>query len=161
MQSESERLFDAVNRIKRLHIGQHMGLLPGSELVILKTVRDIQQSSGHAPGVSEVAQQLAVSPPAISRKLKTLREKQLIDTIVDETDRRNVCLRVTEQGSLAVKKSMEEVGAFWERVLRRLTPDETAQFYQLLQKIYDGIQQELTMLEPYQNRKEKGDACSK
>lgn len=143
MPDESERLFDAVSKFKHLDIVERLHLIPRSELVILKSVLDAQEKGGANPSVSQIARKLYVSPPAISRKLKTLREKQLIETVTDEDDRRNTYLIATEKGKAALQENFNQVTAFLNRALARMEPEEIDQFYTLFNKIYESMRAEL------------------
>lgn len=143
MPEESERLFDAINKLKQLNMIERLELIPQSEAVILKTVMDMQNQGRHNPSVSQIARKLFVSPPAISRKLKTLREKQLIETFTGENDRRNTYVILTDKGKEALQENFNQVSAFLNHALARLDPEEIDQFYVLFNKIFESMRAEL------------------
>ena len=143
MQKESERLFDAINKLKQLNMLERLELLPQSEAVILKAVMDMQNQGRPNPSVSQIARDLFVSPPAISKKLKTLREKQLIETSTDENDRRNTYVILTDKGKKALQENFNQISSFLNRAFARLDPEEIDQFYVLFYKIFESMRAEL------------------
>lgn len=143
MPEESERLFDVINKFKKLDVIGRLNLIPRSEMVILKSLLDADQKGEPKLSVSELAKILYVSPPAISRKIKTLREKQFIETVTEECDRRNTYLILTTKGKAALQEDFNQVTAFFNRALARMEPEEIEQFYLLFHKIFQNMRDEL------------------
>ena len=81
-----EFVLDNMRRFRQLQM-QLMGklyTLSHSEIAVLQEIR---HAGGNA-NVTDMARALVVSPPAISRTLRQLREKGLVDSRPDENDRR-------------------------------------------------------------------------
>ena len=153
MPDESQRFFDMLNQFKQLNLMERLSLIPHSEFAILKTVMDAERCGTTMLSVSEIARALRVSPPAVSRKLKSLREKGFIQTQTDELDRRNTYVSATNAGKAALEENFKLVCAFFNRVLSCLKPEEIHQFYFLFDKIYANMSLELSRMT---DRKEKG-----
>nr|MDD6335397.1 MarR family transcriptional regulator [bacterium] len=149
MPDESTRLFDAVHRFKKLALREKLGLIPESELVILMAVLSAgARGDKRQCSVTEIARQLHVSPPAISRTLRRLREKHFVETIPDEADRRNLYIMVTGEGMAALDANRQKVSGLIGRALAHLEPGELDAFYRLFDKIYWAVRQELDTMGP-------------
>lgn len=84
--------------------------------------------------VSALAKQMHVSPPAISRTLRSLDAKGYIMRSPDPDDRRNTHISITESGLCLMKEFHERMDDFMERVLSHFTDEEFEQFCELQQK---------------------------
>ncbi len=140
---EGERMFDAVSRFRQLNIMERLQLFPRSELVTIKAIADASEGGNRRASVTEIARRLNVSPPAISRKVKILREKEYVETIIDENDRRNTYLTLTPKGQAALQENFNKVTTFLDHVLNRLDPGDLDHFYHLFDKIFLAMEQEL------------------
>lgn len=67
--------------------------------------------------VSEVVRYMRVAAPAVSRTLRSLEEKNYVERMVCEGDRRNVYVRVTEEG----KEVLNECNRILSELLKSVT----------------------------------------
>lgn len=141
MYDHNDRFYAATRRFKQLQLVERLGILPQGETAILQAVQ--AGEAGDRCGVSDIARRLEVSPPAISRTLRHLRERGLVDGVTAPDDRRTVYLRLTAAGRAALEETRRTLDAFMRRALARLEPGEMEEFYRLLTKIYDSVKAEL------------------
>lgn len=146
MSVESIKLFEVVRKFKQLNIAESLNLMPQSEMVLMRVLMETSKVNGNGSSVSEIAKLLQVSPPAISRTLKKLREKHFVDSSIDETDRRNTYIVITKEGKAALHKNILEMGDFIRLTLTHLEPGELEQFCLLFDKVYEGMQEEMKRL---------------
>lgn len=119
-----ERLIRSMQVMKGLNMSAFTDDLTVSELELLYIAQDHISKTGSAVSVAEAACRLDVSVPAVSRTLKSLERKQLIERRVDECDRRSVKLFVTDEGKEAMKRNLRHGFRMLNRVLDRFSDDE-------------------------------------
>ena len=145
MTEENDRMFEAAHKFKQLNVAEKLNLIPQSEMMAMKVIQKLS-GEGKKYGVSEIAKYLSISPPAISRTIKKLREKQYVECLTDETDRRNTYIQISEKGRAALEADSARVREFMQSALSHLKKEEIDQFYDLFNKIYDSMKQELDRL---------------
>ena len=82
-----------------------------------------------------------VQPPSMTRTLAALLERGAIDRVGDVTDRRQVIVRLTPAGSLAVEETRRRRDAWLSRRLDDLDPKERAvlaEASEILRRIADS-----------------------
>jgi DNA-binding MarR family transcriptional regulator len=82
-----------------------------------------------------------VQPPSMTRTLAGLLARGLIDRAGDPTDRRQVIVRLTEPGELAVQETRRRRDAWLARRLAALDPSERAvlaEASEILRRIADS-----------------------
>ena len=90
--------------------------------------------------VSEIASELDVTPPAVSRSLKSLESRGLILRETDLMNRRNTMVRLTESGLDFLKKSRKQMDSVMEHVNEKMGAERTNQLYELLSKMTEIIE---------------------
>ena len=93
------------HRFKKIHMDGIFPEISKGEFWALKIIQKatLQNESGCGVYVSTIAERLKVTPSAISRMLKGLEEKDLIERKVDKNDRRNTYVTLTEKGKKITK----------------------------------------------------------
>lgn len=92
--------------------------------------------------VSELAELLQVSPPAVSRMLRELEQKDFIDRVVDRDDRRITYIVLQPKGEAAHSEMERQALEFAGRVADRLGPEDTAQLIRLWSRLREIMQDE-------------------
>lgn len=90
----------------------------------LATLAAVERCSGITPG--ELAELEKVQPPSMTRVIAALAERELVSRTPHPTDRRQVTVTVTEQGSTLLREERRLKEAWLTRQLRELTPEERA-----------------------------------
>lgn len=153
MAEQTELILHIIHQFKQFHAMGQLHLIPRGELTLLL---ELEQGGGeNGMTVSELAQRLQVSPPAVSRSLRHLREKGFIADRMDPADRRALRLTVSQAGREALQADMHQMDLFAGRVLSRLEPGELQEFSRVLDKLSDSLHHELQAL------RKKEDPCEK
>lgn len=107
--------------------------MPRGEFIALEVLEGFHTAHPEAKGmyVSDLAHKLHVSPPAVSRMLRSLEGKGYIERIVDLNDRRNIFIRLTREGSRVRDDKKREFIAFMEQVFARMGEENTRQLLAL------------------------------
>ena len=82
--------------------------------------------------VSEIASELDVTPPAVSRSLKSLDSRGLVIRETDLLNRRNTMVRLTESGLDFLEKSRKQMDGLMEYVTEKMGMERKKQLYELL-----------------------------
>lgn len=106
--------------------------------------------------VAEAAPRLNVSVPAISRLLKNLQSRGLIERRADPLDRRSVRIAATERGSELYQINKKICMETLDRVLSRFNDEELQKYAELHLKFTDAVLAELNRL-----KKERGSGADK
>lgn len=134
MQGCGNEIFSIFNRFRRLKISSILPGVSSVEMGTLKTIEhcrkekemdtkaaDAKESETKAADakvtVSEVVRYMRVAAPAVSRTLRSLEEKNYVERMVCEGDRRNVYVRVTEEG----KEILNECNRILSELLKSVT----------------------------------------
>lgn len=100
------------------------GIACQSELALLYMALDYRCDQGENITVAEAAKQLGVSAPSVSRTLKSLAEKNYVERISDENDRRSVRIAVTESGKELINKFFIKVFSVLDTAMSEFSRDE-------------------------------------
>jgi len=151
------QLLTIVHKLKHLNFPSALGLMPPSEMMLLAEIAKMIRSRPEKPvTASDIARQLEVSAPAVSRTLNRLEEKHFIERLAHPGDRRNVRIVLTDEGGAAVEENMNKVKAFLERALLHLSDGEIAEMSALFEKLFEAMKAELGNME---QDKENGGLC--
>ncbi len=126
MEEENFRLMTQfLEKQELLNQIHHSGRLSGygtTELHVLKAINEIRE-----PNVTELARMLGLTKGAISKTLRKLQTKKLVESYKKEGNRQKVFYHVTEHG-LDVYTQHETRDDVWKQrnheFLTRLTPEE-------------------------------------
>lgn len=110
-----------------------------SEFVILIRLLKAKKE-GKFLTVSELAKQLKLSSPAISRTVKNLVEKGWVQRTESQSDRRIVQLTVTDEGVSIAKEAKKELNAFMVQVYKKIDPEDLEAYILISSKLNDAAQ---------------------
>lgn len=91
--------------------------------------------------VNELASNLAVAVPSVSRSLRKLEERGLISRVTDENCRRNTFVIISEKGKELFKENEERVYCLMDKVMQRFSTEEinfAINFHRDLQSVLDS-----------------------
>jgi DNA-binding MarR family transcriptional regulator len=100
-------------------------------------LRTLMMMHGGAVSPSDLADQMEVSLPTISKSLAGLERRGCIERTVDATDRRRVLLRMTEDGRRQMHESFESGISQLETALASASDDELLQIEVGLRTLHD------------------------
>ncbi|GHE34682.1 MarR family transcriptional regulator [Streptosporangium violaceochromogenes] len=90
----------------------------------LATLAAVERHSGITPG--ELAEHEKVQPPSMTRVIAALEERGLVSRAPHPSDRRQVTVSVTDQGTRLLKEERRRKEAWLAQRLKELTPEERA-----------------------------------
>lgn len=91
--------------------------------------------------VSEIAAELDVTPPAVSRSLKSLENRGLIKRETNLVNRRNTMVRLTETGQKFLEMSRRQMDVVMQYVEEKMGEERKNQLCLLLEEMTEIIEQ--------------------
>lgn len=162
MEKTVQDLFEAFRNFRKLHVSALMQDIPHSEFATLKCIsrkcRKTQEHMESNISISDLAEKLHVSPPALSRTLRKLEDKGYIVRNVDVRDRRSVDVQLTVQGNEIMQKAEENMHDFMDCVLGQMEPERIERLIEGLRELYRIAQKELDNRKAAGYGEEAGDA---
>ena len=121
--------------------------LPRGEFMPLQTIYAYSLRNPGTKGiyVYELASQLKVSSPAVSRTLRSLETKGYIERSADKNDRRSTLIRLTEKGDTVRKQVFTDICDYFDRVFDRMGPARMEQLIGLWDQLHTIMEDELKM----------------
>lgn len=101
--------------------------------------------------VSELAKHARVTVPAVSRMLGGLEKKGWIVRETDRDDRRNILVRMTEEGKKELEKGKQNMADFLGRTLHTMGEHNARQMIALCNQMADIMEMELTTKKETEN----------
>ncbi|MBU9727489.1 MarR family winged helix-turn-helix transcriptional regulator [Diplocloster modestus] len=147
MLEKINRQYNIIRKLKLLNLSDSLNILPHGELTILDILWKASESHpGQYITVSDIAKQLGVTRPAISRTLRKLEMKGCIQRLTDRQDRRITYVLITEDGRTALNENIEIITSFMNRVFSHFEPNEIDEYFNLSKKLVDSITEEEKLL---------------
>ena len=145
-----------VQNIIRLNKAMPWNLLEkisGSEYMLILTVKNHCVLHPDQPGiyVSELAKQLDVTVPAVSNILRKLERQSLIRREVDENNRRNTYVIITESGEEVFYKNKNLLFDFRTKLFDKIGRDKITRITSDLSELIAGMNSVRRELQSKQN----------
>ena len=120
------------------------GGLPMGEFLMLQLIGRQLERKPDAPGVyvSQLTQCSYVSPPAVSRTLRRLEGKGLVQRRTDPKDRRTAYVVLTEEGQALLTASRQELRLLALRVVERMGGDDLQVLTKQLDRLTEAVLEE-------------------
>lgn len=115
-----------------------------SEITLLYRALDYRYDCGENISVAEAAKQLDVSVPFVSKTLKSLDEKGLVERVSDENDHRCIRISVTPDGETLVNKFFIKVFSVLNTAMSEFTREEIESLIDLYGRIINAIANAVT-----------------
>ncbi len=151
-QTITRRLLEAQHNFLKAQKSVSFPELSKSEFYMLEGI-----ASADGIYVSEIAKKLRISPPAVSKMLKSLEEKKYIERKTDPRDRRNTAVRITPEGDRIRKGVHAKMEALMRNVIGRMGEEDTEKLIQLLVNFTELIHEESTKLKKMQEEQYEAD----
>lgn len=156
MESIYRQFFTTMFQFHKLRISE---LLPDMTKVDFMTLMEISHlSCGEEKKkvtTSVLAEKMQVKPSAVSRTMKGLEEKGLIERSVNRADRRNTYVELTEQGKRVIKECKSDLDEVMLTVFAKMGPEDIRRLIGYLDEIYLITKEEIE-LRIKKKRKETG-----
>lgn len=115
-----------------------------SEFCLLHIIVEDSSDSGDGMTVSAIAAALDVTPPAVSRSLKSLESRGLVTRETNLINRRNTMVRLTEKGRELLEDSRRQMDTVMERVNEKMGEERKNQLCELLSEMTEIIENYVT-----------------
>ncbi|WP_294787261.1 MarR family transcriptional regulator [uncultured Eubacterium sp.] len=157
MEHMEQNVWEALHMFRKLNIGSILPHLNKGEFVLMNGIYHVQKKIGSKHGVkmSELAEYTHALPPAVSRTIKALEEKGYVRRFVDQKDRRNTLVEITEAGQEALKESNDIMNEFVRRVFEKTDKEEMARLVTYIYQQYDLAKEELEKIREGQKKEEE------
>lgn len=139
-----KELCQALHRFGKLNTGQliEMEGLTQGEFFGLSMLREHLKTHPEGMHVRELADKARVSPPRVSRMLRDMEEKGLIERRIDRDDRRNTYIVLTETGEAARQRTTARLSTFLDRVVDRMGLENVQTMIDLWNQFSDILEDE-------------------
>ena len=139
-----KEIFRALHRFGRLNTGQliEMEGLTQGEFFGLAMLHEHLKEHPEGMHVRELADKARVSPPRVSRMLRDMEEKGLIERRIDRDDRRNTYITLTEAGEAARQRTAARLSTFLDRAVDRMGPENIRTMIDLWNRFADILEDE-------------------
>lgn len=115
-----------------------------SEFCLLHIIVEDSSDSSDGMTVSAIAAALDVTPPAVSRSLKSLESRGLVTRETNLINRRNTMVRLTEKGRELLEDSRRQMDTVMERVNEKMGEERKNQLCELLSEMTEIIENYVT-----------------
>ena len=139
-----DRIIESITRMKSVSKGLVFSGVTHKEFFMLEILSRFMENNPDKKGVcvSELAARINTSMPHTSRLLKTMEEKNFINRIVDEADRRNTYVSVTDVGRLKRKCVKGEMDNYMNIVISRMGRENIDTLINLIGQMADIMKDE-------------------
>ncbi len=141
---EKRPIHSLFSEMHRLNIGSILTDITHFELHILLIIKKWENEE-NKKGIhtSVLAKEMEVAAPAISRALKSLSQKGYIERVVNDKDRRNVMVSITEEGRKVFQREKGVMEDFAQSVINRFGKEKAKQLELLLNEMLSHLKEEL------------------
>lgn len=159
MEQSEQTIFEALHLFRKLNTGSILPHLNKGEFVLMNGIYHVQKKTGSDHGVkmSELADYAHALPPSVSRSVKALEERGYVRRFVDQKDRRNTMVEITEAGQKVLEESNDIMNDFMHRVFERTDKDELARLIRYINETYEVAREELKNIQEAQRKKKHTD----
>lgn len=137
---------EMMHRGKRLHqlkLGRFKDKFSQNEWMILNSLYEAENKKDVAceqmphPGARHFADMMHCSPPMISKILRSLEEKEMILRSIDQKDRRNTKITLTEKGKEEIIRGRAVFEKYIDRVIEQMGEEKIRRMIQDMDDFYD------------------------
>ena len=138
-----EEFIRTIQRFMKTSMKQLFGEITREEFFMLEMVGKHARENEKGIYVSELAKQLNVSSPAVSRMLRYLELKKLIYRQTDAADRRNTCVFLTAEGIKAQDGTRKILETFSDKIIAGMGMEDMSALLALCNKLANAFEAEL------------------
>ncbi len=134
-----KQILSSIHRMKCIRMDDLMNGVSQQEFFLLQLIASHEDDKQQGICVSDLAQQMKVSAPAISRRLGTLEEKGLIERRSNHEDRRNTYVKLTSDGSKIREETCKKMDALICRVIEEVGEKDVTEMIRLWNRFADQM----------------------
>lgn len=131
------RYMQVFHRLGRIRLDSFFRDISQAEFMPLQKIHcfSVQHPQSEGLYVSEIAAQLKISSPAVSRTLRSLEGKELIERLPDKHDRRNTFIRLTDKGEKTRQEVFSGICGYFDDVFDRMGGEDMESLLMLLERL--------------------------
>lgn len=149
------RFYSAMNQFHRLRIGDMFPDMTKGDCMTLMAIDHFnREKEAGVLTISELAEKMHTQPSAVSRTLKNLEDRGLIERTINQADRRNTYVALSERGKEKWKKMEISMEEFTTAVLSRMRKEDLEKLISYLEELYQVATEEMA-LRNNRDRKER------
>ncbi|MGN1421962.1 MAG: MarR family winged helix-turn-helix transcriptional regulator [Oscillospiraceae bacterium] len=145
------QLIKSIQRFGSINMAGFFEDISPSEMSLMHCAQSYADS-GCALTVNEAAAELNISMPAVSRTLKSLSERGLLERRTDDSDRRSVRILTTEKGSALLKRNIEKCFLALNAALAPFSEEELSAMVEMHSKFTKALSDYVSGLKTEQNK---------
>lgn len=140
------RFLAAMHQFHKLPLGELFPDMTKMEaMTLLKIECHNRQKGENTLTITELAEKMDVKAPAISRTLKTLEDKRLVERKVNQADRRNTHVKLTEFGKKTLAEYENIMDDFARAIVRRMNRENLERLVVYLNELYRISNEEIVL----------------
>ena len=128
---------------RKLNVSSMLPEISHGDHILLQTINCLESSSRGGVKISQVVKAMGLPPPAISRGLRILDQKGCVIRKVDEQDRRNTFVALTEEGRAMLKEANDIVEGFSEAVFANIGDEAMEKLNEYLRRLVEISKEEI------------------
>ena len=144
MNELSGELFRSLHQFSKLKMRTIAAGVSQSDFMTLMMIQKGNKKNGGIT-ISELAKKLHVLASAMSRTLKGLEDRKLVERVTRKDDRRNTYVHLTKQGEELLCKIQQNLDDFMETVIEKVGEEDILQLVSCLDKLYETSRQEIEL----------------
>lgn len=135
--------FAALDSMRKIRVGDLFPDMTQADSVTLLSIEHLNKKKKEGVTVSDLAEKARTKPSAVSRTLKTLEERGLIARTINQADRRNTYVTLTEEGSATCEKFRRTMCEFGKAVIDRMDADDMRRMIAYINRLNQVAQEEI------------------
>lgn len=150
MDSQRNEFIKLMHGFKRTACKLQPSSLSSSEFMTMITIHHgcmmkSAKDTGAGMKISDISLRLETSRPDVSKKVKLLEERQLVERVHDKKDKRVTYVRLTKKGKAELEKSRNEADQFMTNVFERMGQEDSEEFLRLCKRLKEAMEEEIEM----------------
>lgn len=150
------RFYSVIHQFHRLRIGDLFPEMSKSDCMTMMAIAHFNREKQEGIlTVSELADKMHAQPSAVSRTLKNLEDRELIERTINKLDRRNTYVALSEQGKRQWKEMEVTLGEFAAAVLSRMREEDLERLVSYLDELYQVAAEEIALRKNKNGKEER------
>lgn len=136
-----------MNRFKHLNCMGLLEELSPAEFMCIKMLVTKLFQSGDNVTVTQLADSMLISKPALSKMLRNLEEQGMITRTLNASNRRTTYVNLTEKGREAYTRENRIMNRFGERIMEGFGKENAKALLEQMKSLYGVFEKELKAIE--------------
>lgn len=133
-----------IHSLAQLNFSAVLSQISQAEFLVMSAINKLERlHSSSNYGISNIADSLHVSSPAISRTITALENKGYVERKIDKLNRRNTLVRLTESGTEVFQNECDRIYQFMNNVVNRMGEDKLNELFLLSNELLENVEKEI------------------